>query len=413
MPAPEKPSPFKAFRKKLDAARKDRAFLMQRRQQERTARLQRRRYENARKAAEKKLTTSLLDLPGVWLEKQRTQKRRLAEKRQYASLGAAPPPLTPAARLGKAVRARLTRITQDRERLWRRLAGALGVVAIALLVCCVVIYSRYSPARPLVTIGNRVIQRREYQADLDAAAGKSVLTNLVFSELIRQAATKAGIMPTPAQIDARLAVIARRGMPLPASIDPAHLRERIGLTLALENLRVEGIAASDAEIEDFYRKNAAQLAQPAQVQTILVLTPTEFEAQTATGLLAKGATSHEVAAQPDMRVDGENGFHLNLNTLPDAQGQKVRDTALAMQAGQIMTLPLGNVFLTIKCIQKNPQVQPPLSEVRDQVALMVKLGKAPSESVELARLYQANRPKFDIERYNIYFDKLDHADLSK
>ena len=413
MPDPEKPSPLKALRKRLDAARKDRAFLKQRRQQEHNAQMQRKRWESQQKAREKELTPSVLDLPGVWLEKRRKAKRRQEEKRQYASLGADPQtPAIPGGRLGKAARAWFAGITADRERLWRRVAGAMGLIAALLLVCCLVIYNRFSPARPLVTVGNRVIQRREYQADLDAAAGKSVLTNLVFTELIRQAAAKASVTPTPAQIDARLAEIAQHGTPTPPGMNTAQIRDRLALTLALENLRVQGVSASDAEIVDFYRQHAAQLAQPARVQSILVLTRSEFEAQTATGLLAKGKTAAEVAAQPDMRVDGENGFHLNLNALSTSKSQQIRMTALSMQAGQITTLPVGNFFLTIKCLRKDAATQPPLSQIRDEVALMVKLSKAPSANAELARLYQANRPKFDIERYNAYFDDVEHADPS-
>ena len=413
MPAPEKPTPLKIFRKRLDAARKDRAFLKERQRRERDAQKQRKQWENTQKAREKELAPSVLDLPGVWLEKRRKAKRRQEEKRQYASLGADPQasPI-PGGWLGKAARAWFAGITSDRERLWRRVAGALGAIAVLLLVCCLVIYFRFTPARPLVTVGNRVIQRREYQDDLDAAAGKSVLTNLVFSELIRQAAAKAGVTPTPAQIDARLAQIAQHGTPSPPGMSAAQIRDRMALTLALENLRVQGVPASDAEIEDFYRKNAGRFAQPARVESILVLTQSEFEAQAATSLLAKGKTAAEVAAQPDMHVDGENGFHLNFNALPVSKSQQIRLTALSMQIGQITTLPLGNFFLTIKCLHKDAANQPSLSQIREEVALMVKLSKAPSASAELARLYQTNPPKFDMQRYSAYFSDVEHADQS-
>ena len=412
MPVPEKLGPFKALREKLNAARKDRAFLKERSRQQRVAQQQRRRWENAQKAAEKKHNFShLLDLPGVWLAKRRRRKILQEANRQYAQLGDAPP-LTPVARMRKAVRTRLDRATADRERLWRRLAGAMGVVAAASLVCSLVIYFRFTPSRPLVTIGSRVIEKREYQNALDAAAGKPVLTDLVFSELIRQAAARAGLAPTPAQIDTRLSEIEQQGTPLPDGLDAAQIRVKVGLRLALENLRTQGISASDAEIADFYRKNAAQLTQPARVKNILVLTRSEFEAQAATDLLAKGRTAAEIAAQSDMRVAGENGFHLSLDNLPLPLRQKVRGTELALHPNQIATVPLGSVFLTIKCLHKDEASQPPLSQIRDKVAALVKLSKAPSANVELARLYQANRPRFDIERYNAYFNDVEQTDLT-
>ncbi len=414
MATSEKPSPLKVLRKRLDAARKDRAFLKERRRLQNASQMQRRLWENKQKSAERERSISqVLDLPGTWLEKRRAKKRRQEEKRQYAELGTGPQtPKTLPGRINQAARVRFAAMTANRERLWRRVAGALGVAAAALLVSNLVIYSRFTPTRPLVTIGNRVIQRREYQAELDDAAGKAVLTKIVYTELIRQAAAKAGVTPTPAQIDTRMEEMARHGTPLPEGMDPAQIRDSLGLRLALENLRVQGIPASDGEIADFYQKNAALLAQPGSVQSILALTPSEFEAQTATALLAKGATAPEMAAQPDMRVDGQNGFHLNMNAMPDAMRQKLRQTALAMQPGQITTMPLGNAFLTIKCLHKEAPDQPPLSQVREEIALMVKLNKAPSANAELARLYQANRPNFDMERYSAYFADVEHVNPS-
>ncbi len=410
---PEKPNPLERFRLMLDAARKDRAFLNERRRQERDLERQRKLWEKEQKVREKNLTTSFLDLPGVWLEKRRVEKMIREADRQYAELGDGPqPPKTLTGRMNQAVRAWFTQVTADRERLWRRMAGALGAALFVSIVCSLVIYSRFTPTRPLVTIGNRVIQKREYQAELDAAAGKPVLIKLVFTELIRQAAAKAGVTPTQAQIDARMAELARHGTPSTVGADTGPLRESVALTLALENLRIAGIPASDAEINDFYQKNAAQLAQPARVQSILVLTRSEFEAQTATGLLAKGATAHEMAAQPDMRVDGENGFHLDLNAMPDALHQSILNMALAMQPGQITTLPLGDAFLTVKCLHKDAPDQPPLSQIKDQIARLVKLSKAPSADAELVRLYRANRPNFDMERYSTYLDDVEHANPS-
>ena len=413
MADPEKPSLRENFRQRLEAARKDRAFLLQRKQKERALQQERTLWEKEQKALEKKLTPSFLDLPGLWLERRRIQKLIQEADRQYAELGELPlPPKTLAGRMGRAARLWFAGITEDRERLWRRMAWTLGAAFALSVAANLALYYHYTPGRPLVTIGNRVIQKREYQADLEAAAGKSVLIKIVFTELIQQAAAKAGVTPTPAQVEARIADLERHGAPIAMGADKQQLRQSVGLTLALENLRIRGVPASDAEIEDFYRKNAAQLAQPARVKSILVVTPTEFEAQTATGLLAKGKTAAEMAAQPNMRVDGENGFHIDLNALPDALHQSILDQALAMRAGQITTLSLGGAFLTIKCLQRDAPDQPPLPEIRDQIARLIKLSKAPSADTEMALLYQANPPKFDVTRYAAYLNDVQHVDPS-
>jgi len=296
-----------------------------------------------------------------------------------------------------------------REKRWRGAALLLGAVAAVSVVGNVLMYFRFTPARPLVTIGGKVIRNREYLAQLDNAAGRPVLTRLVFTELIRQAAAKAGVTPTGAQIDARLAEMKRRGQ-APANATSPEFRDGLALDLAVENLRVAGVTASDAEVADFYKKYAVQFAQPAQVESILVVTRSDYAAQTAAGLLAKGKSAPALAAQPDMQVDGEGGFHLDLSALPPAAHQSVVRTALAMRPGQITTLPLGNAFLTIKCLHSLPGAMPPLPQIRDQVARLVRLQKAPSASAEMALLYKANKPDFDMDRYAAYFAALDRAD---
>lgn len=296
-----------------------------------------------------------------------------------------------------------------KEKLWRRTALLLGAVAVLSVAGNLLMYFRFTPARPLVTIGHRVIRNREYLAQLDGAAGRPVLTRLVFTELIHQAAAKAGVTPTGAQIDARLAEMKRRGQ-APANGPSPEYRDGLALDLALENLRVRDVTASDAEAAAFYKKYAAQFTQPAQVESILVLTRSDYAAQTAAGLLAKGKSAPAIAAQPDMRVDGQDGFHLDLSPLPPAMHQSVVKTALAMRPGQITTLPLGNAFLTIKCLHSLPGNLPPLAQVRDLVTRLVKLQKAPSANAEMALLYKANKPDFDIDRYAAYFAGVDRAD---
>ena len=296
--------------------------------------------------------------------------------------------------------------------LWRPLALVFGALALAGIVGMVLMYFRYTPARPLVTIGGHVIPRGEYLAKLDEVAGRPVLTKIVYSDLVRQAATKAGLMPTPAQIDARLADMQRRGQTLPPGDSVSDLRDGVALDIALENLRIAGVTVTDAEIADVYKRNTAKLTVPAQVQSILVVTQSAFAAQAAAGLLAKGETAAQVAAQPEMHVDGENGYHLNLSGLPPTLHDKIVNMALGMKPGQITTLPVANAFLIVKCLQKAPAHLPALPEIKDQLARAIKLQKAPSAAVEMVTLYKANKPSFDMDRYATYFSDIDRAQIT-
>ena len=297
-----------------------------------------------------------------------------------------------------------------REKRWRQAALLLGTVAAVSVAGNVLMYFRFTPARPLVTVGHHVIQDREYRALVDNAAGQPVLTRMVFSELIQQAAAKAGVTPTGAQIDARIADLQRQGQ-APAGAVAPEVRSNLALSLALENLRTAGIPASDAEVAAFYKQHAAVFARPAQVNSILVVTQREYLAQTAASLLAKGKTPVQMAAEPDMKVDGQNGFHLDFAALPPALHQAVVSAALAMKPGQIKVMPVGDAFLTVKCLSSHPGSLPPLPEVRDWAARLVKLQKAPTDNAELALLYRSNTPRFDIDRYAAYFSGIANTDV--
>ena len=296
-----------------------------------------------------------------------------------------------------------------RATLWRRIAVILAVITVAAVTGMTLMYFRFTPARPLVTIGNHVVHRSEYMAKVDEAAGRAVLTKIVYSELVRQAAAKTGAMPVPAQIDERITEMKRHGQEIPTGKALAEFRDNLALDLALENLRVAGVTVTDAELAQVYKNNKAQLTDPAQVQSILVVAPNIFASQTALTLLSKGKTAAEVAAVPDMHVDGENGYHVNLAALPPALHDKAVKTALNMQPGQITTLPVGTAFLVIKCLHKTPAYLPSLPEIKDKLMRAVQLQKAPSATEEMVKLYRANKPTFDMDRYGAYFSGIERA----
>ena len=302
--------------------------------------------------------------------------------------------------------------TTYKATLWRRIALLMGVITIASLAGMALMYFRFTPARPLVTVGNHVIQRREFQEKLERVAGQAVLTKIVFSDLVRQAAVKAGEMPTASQVDARLADMQRQGQTLPTGETLSTLREETSLDMAMENLRIAGITVTPAEIAQIYSRNKARLIEPAQVQSILVVAPSSFGAQNATSLLSQGKTAAQIAAVPEMHVDGENNFHINMNSLPAPLHKKIVQTALDMSSGQITSLPVGTGFLVIKCLKKTQAHLPSLPEIQEKLTRAVKLQRAPSTSVEMAKLYKANKPSFDMDRYAAYFSGIEHAEVT-
>ena len=300
-----------------------------------------------------------------------------------------------------------------KPKLRRFLSRTVYVLAAVSLLANVVLFMRWSPSRALLTIGNHAVSKREYEANLDAAAGKPVLTRMVVAEVIKQAAARAKAAPTSADIDARIALLRRSGA-LP-NLPPAELRTAIGQDIALENLRMQGIAVSDAEIAGEYAKHAAKYTLPAQMQATLVVAPNAEKTAQAVHLLGTGMSPAGIAAIPGLRVDGINGFGLPAGALSPA----LRQAILAQKDGAVQvysahaTGPNQGVALIVKANSHVAGTLPPLAQVHDLVARELRLQKAPSAAAELLALYAANKPVFDMTNYQPYLGDLDAAVAAK
>ena len=238
-------------------------------------------------------------------------------------------------------------------------ANVVGVIAVASLIGNVLQYSRYSPWRPLVTVGHRVVRQREYLALLDTTAGKAVLNKIVYEQLIQDAATQAGVMPTSQDVDMRLTDLRRRtpnGLP-----QDDQFWNQLRMQMALENLRMRGTTASDAEIAAFYDQHKAEFATPARAQTTLVATTNAADAARAEQMLAAGKPESQIAALPGMHVAGIGGFSVNIDSLPPAVRQEVGQTVMALPIGAVKTLRVAaNVYFTLKPQQREEGEVAPL-----------------------------------------------------
>lgn len=283
----------------------------------------------------------------------------------------------------------------------------MTAVAVLALLSTLLTYLRWAPRRPLVTVGSQVISKYDYQTALDKQAGKAVLNKLVYTSLVRQAAAQANVMPSDADVSARLADLTRRNPQVAAQAnDPANGRsfhEDLVTDMALENLRIHNVTASDSEVQAFYSRNKAAFTLPSQVQTTMVVTKYANDASTAEHLLQQNVSPDVIARQPRLQVAGVNGFNVNMAALPPAVRENVGKTVLAMKTGQVKTLPIGAFYLTFKVKKSDAATTPPLSQIHDQVARQVKLLKANSPQATIAALYQQSQPKFAVEKYATFF----------
>lgn len=290
-------------------------------------------------------------------------------------------------------------------------ARVLAVVAVLSLIANVLAYYRYSSSRPLVTVGSDVITRKQYQDQLEHQAGQQVLSKMVFTDLVTQAATRDGVMPSPQEVEGRVQDIQRRAPQLiaPYSQDRdrmAEFRQDLRTALALENLRIKDVALTPADIAAYYARHKAEFILPQQVKTTTVVTKSAVDAATAEDLLRQHLPLDAIGRQPRLQVVGINGYNPNLDAiLSPVLKKQISDFAQKARQEDIKTFRAGPYFLTFLVTKNSHAGIPPLSQIQDQVERAARLSQAPSEQEELERLYQGSPPRFqyDADKYAAYF----------
>ena len=292
----------------------------------------------------------------------------------------------------------------------------LAVIAIASIIVNVLLFLRYSTSRPVVTVGGTAITKKQFQDQLEHDDGQPALTRLVFAALVSQAASRAGVLPTEADVDDRLQALARQApqVLVPYSHDSvkmAEFRQDLSTNMALENLRIQDVALSPAQIAGFYAQHKSDFALPQQTVTTTVVTQNSVDAATAAELLRQNAQPDVLGRQRGLRVVGIGGYNPDLQTLPPSVKQETSAWAQSAQVGAIKTFQAGAYFLTFRVTQRRPGVVPPFSEVRGSVEREARLALAPSQPEELARLYRQAKPEFNSDKYAAYFTTFEQYPL--
>jgi len=293
----------------------------------------------------------------------------------------------------------------------------LAVLLILSLAVNVLLYLRWSTSRPLVTVGSAVITKKQFQDQLEHDEGQPVLTKLVFTALVSQAADRAGVTPTGSDIDGRIEAIQRQSPQVltPYAGDPAKIaqfRQDLTTSMALENLRIRDVALSPAQITEFYDRHKSDFALPQQVTTTTVVTQNGVDAATAAALLRQNDPPDVIGRQPRLRVVGIGGYRPDLQALPQAVQKQTSDWAQHAGIGEVKTFQAGAYLMTFRVNKRLPALVPPLSQVRGEVERSARLALAPSQQEELARLYQNTKPSFNSDKYAAYFTEIEQYPIN-
>jgi hypothetical protein len=296
------------------------------------------------------------------------------------------------------------------------LVSMLCVVTVGSLAANFLIYKRLTRHRPLMRIGNDAILVKDYQEAIDTEYGKPVLTRLAYALVIQQAAKKAGVMPTDAELDAELKKIERRNprMLEAAKRDPyrnKQLRETVITQMALDNLRIKDIKVSDTEAAAYYAAHKKSFALPIQASTTVAVAMNPVDARTAESLLAqKDMTLDVIARQPRLGVIGMNGFNPDWRSLPPDSRERIGNAVLALKPGQVTIVPVDGVYFVARSDRKAEATIPPFAKIQKEVVRAARLTKAPTSGQMLAQLYHDAKVTFEVEKYSVFFQEIEEME---
>ena len=286
------------------------------------------------------------------------------------------------------------------------LVGLSFGIAVLSVAANIALYNKYSGRRVIVTVGTEAISRGDYRQALETQYGQAVLTKLVYEKLVLQAAARARVSPSAKDVDARLGALLAPPPAAGGEFDPTHvaeLRRSVMADAALENLRLQGIRATDQEVSAYYAHHQAGFLVPPQVETLVVVAKNRVDAGTAASLLRQDVDPGVIAQQPSLHVVGEHGYLFDFRALPRAEADGVARAALGLRVGEVRVIATRNGFLILKGGKRRAQGLLPLSQVKGTVERAVRLAKAPSEAAELALSFRAAKPDFDEPRYAAFF----------
>lgn len=397
--------------------------------------------------------------PAVDKKKKRDEQHRAerrAEREAKALAKQRERELARAAREERARRKReereLARLASQSERalIRERLAGVLGTIASALAVyreggpfeviraayrrrwvvvtslCLLAVISavvgalimrtrhrRYLTATLVAVNGVRIL-RSDLNDELFRRYGSSTLNSMIQREIRRQFLKKHGAIASDQQVDERLRFEARSPEFAPilekAGKSEPEYRESLARVLSELNLVSKGVDVTEAEMREYYDRNAspnnprALFYSPEVVTLAVIAAPNRATAEKAKAALNAGLDWASAARQYSVDDSAETGgimqpFALGRSVTAiskglDAVGRKLEK---GQQAGP---LQLVNLWWLVRCLERRPAQKRTYEEVKETVRILARAAKGEqANGRRLAQEYEEFRKKANIQTF--------------
>jgi len=268
----------------------------------------------------------------------------------------------------------------------------------------------------LVAINGAVIRRSDLNDDLYDRHGAQALNRLIERELRLQFVKAHHALAGDKQVEQRFRLEAQ--MPTffatlaEVGTSETDYRGALRRVLSEINLMSQGVKVSEAEVREFYRRNAdprnlrSLFYTPPVVSLAVIVTGQESAARAAMGALKKGAPFGAVARAYSAHDSAGSGGLIP----PYAVGRSFTASvsgldaiASPLQEGE-QTGPVrrNGVWWIVRCLNRKPAVTRPYAEVKETAEILARMQKGTAKNgPRLEAEYAEFRKKANIQRFAV------------
>ena len=268
----------------------------------------------------------------------------------------------------------------------RRKSELIPVIAVvAALAVVAIVWVVITNATAVAIVNGQRITRRAFVDRLEQVTGEQVLSDLINEQLIGQAAKKAKITVTSAEVDAEMeklreqigpsfdSVLAQYGMTV------EDLQKNMELNLLVFKVSTKDVTVSEDALMSFFEEHKSDYDQPEMVKASHILVETEEKAKEIKKKLAEGADFAELArsesTDPMSAAEGGDlGFFARGRMVPEFE-----KAAFAMSPGQT-SAPVKSEYgyHIIRVTDRKDAHEATFDDVKDDIERTIKGNQAKS-----------------------------------
>ena len=294
----------------------------------------------------------------------------------------------------------------------------------AIVGVCWVVASAQGQAGPVIaTVGGTAIHSNAWDSQMAKVAGSGTLTNMITQLLLTEAAKKDHVVAASSDIQAALASLEQQnGITSQAQLNQAlaqsnltmsELQSHLKMQVLTQKIAESQVKVTNAEITQYYTKNAKTLQAPAEVKLSAIFLKNKATADAVDAKL-KGGYSFAAAAKKyslDKTTANKGGV---MGTFSHSQLNPATAKAAFSQPVGRVGVPVKSTsgWEILKVTSRTPAFMPSLASVRNQIILTIKSQKAQTAPELLASLAKKAPLSIQDTAYNSVKNSIENPAVS-